>query len=140
MQSIWRSLTDWPGRAVPAVVYVFIVFGGSVVTPPGSGLTPTGPFGLVGADKWLHAATYAALVVLVAYAMWTITPRLLVVAITLAAVYGAGLEVVQSFLPLRSFDLLDMLANALGALLAGVVLWVLSRRSELPWEKKIRSD
>ncbi|WP_379813707.1 VanZ family protein [Halorientalis brevis] len=140
MQSPWRSLTAWPGRTGPAVLYAVIVFGGSVVPPPSSGISPAGPFGLVGADKWLHAATYAAFVVLVVYALWTVTPRLLVVAVVVASAYGAGLEVVQSFLPLRSFDLLDMLANVLGALLAGVVLWVLSRRSALPWEKRIRSD
>jgi VanZ family protein len=45
-------------------------------------------------------------------------------------VYGAGIEVVQSFLPFRSFDPLDALANTLGALLIGIVLWILSRRAE----------
>jgi VanZ family protein len=39
-------------------------------------------------------------------------------AIALASIYGAAMEVVQYFLPYRSFSLGDMAANAAGAFLA----------------------
>jgi len=139
VQRFWRSLAVWPGRAVPAVLYAVLVFGGSVVNPPSTGITLAGPLGLVGADKWFHAAIYAVLVVLVAYALWARTPRVILIAVAVASLYGAGIEVVQSMLPFRSFETLDMLANAVGALLAGVVLWVLSSRIERKFEKSVRS-
>ena len=39
-------------------------------------------------------------------------------AVALASIYGAAMEVVQYFLPYRSFSLGDMAANAAGAFLA----------------------
>lgn len=140
VQPSWRSLTDWPGRAVPAVLYAAVVFAASVADPPSGGLPLAGPFGLVGVDKWIHVGTYAALAVLVAYALWTTTSRRLIAAVVVASAYGLGIEVVQSVLPLRAFELLDVLANTLGALLAAVVLWVLSHRTALVGEKETRSS
>lgn len=126
VQSVPRPLSEWPGRAVPALVCAVVVFGASVVNPPSSGLTPTGPLGLVGVDKWLHVGGYAVLASVVGYALWVRAARPLVLAVVIVSVYGAGLEGVQSLLPLRSFDLLDMLANALGACLAALVLSTVS--------------
>jgi len=42
-------------------------------------------------------------------------------AVVLASIYGAAMEVVQYFLPYRSFSLGDMAANAAGAFLACLV-------------------
>ncbi|SEO41648.1 VanZ like family protein [Halorientalis persicus] len=108
-------------RAVPAVCYAVIVLGASVVEPPAGGLTPTGPLGLVGVDKWVHAVGYATLAVLLAYALRATTTRRLVVVAALAIAYGAGIEVVQSFLPFRAFSLADALANAVGVSLVVIV-------------------
>jgi VanZ family protein len=117
-------------RAVPAVCYAVVVLVASVVDPPAGGSVSTGPLGLVGFDKWLHGLGYAVFAALLAYALWATTTRRLAVAVAAATAYGAGIEVVQSFLPFRSFDPLDALANTLGALLIGIVLWILSRRAE----------
>ncbi|RXK47488.1 VanZ family protein [Halorientalis pallida] len=119
-----------PARAVPVIVYAAVVLVASVADPPAGGLTPAGPLGLVGVDKWLHAVGYATLTLLVAYALSGATKRWPAVAVAVAAIYGAGIEVVQSVLPFRSFDVLDVLANTLGALLVGIVVSVVSRRSE----------
>ena len=108
------------------VVYAGVVLFASVIDPPSAGTAPGGPFGL-GADKWLHAATYAALAILLAYAALARTSRALLAVVVLAAGYGAGIEVVQSFLPLRSFEATDMAANAIGAA-AAVGIWTIAGR------------
>lgn len=132
MQSPRHLLREWPGRAVPAIVYASIVFAASVVNPPSGGQPTAGPFGLVGADKWVHAIAYAVLTVLLAYALWASTFRLLVVVAVVASVYGVGIELVQSTLPFRTFDRLDAVANTLGVLVASVSLWVVPCRSDWP--------
>lgn len=112
-----------PVRAVPAVCYAAGVLVASVTDPPASGLAPSGPLGLVGVDKWFHVFGYAGLAVLLAYALWATTGRRLAVAVGLVVAYGAGIEVIQSFVPLRAFSPADTLANAAGAGLVGLVLW-----------------
>ncbi|WP_424017735.1 VanZ family protein [Halorientalis pallida] len=128
----WSSAIGVPGsgRAVPAVAYAAVLLVASVVAPPAGGLAPTGPLGFVGVDKWLHAVGYATLTLLVAYALRATTGRRVALAVALAVAYGGGIEVVQSFLPVRSFDLLDVLANTLGALLVGIALSLVSRRAD----------
>jgi hypothetical protein len=106
---------------------------GSVIDPPSAGPTPAaaGPLGFVGLDKWLHALAYAGFAGTLTYALapWTIPadgptrPSSTVAAglaavVVLAAGYGFGVELVQGTLPVRSFDLADAAANAVGALLA----------------------
>lgn len=132
MQSLRHSLGEWPGRAVPAIVYAGIVFAASVVNPPSGGVPAVGPLGLVGADKWVHATAYAVLTVFLAYALRATTFRLLVAVAVVASVYGVGIELVQSTLPFRTFDRLDAAANTLGVLVAGVSLRVTSYCSGRP--------
>lgn len=67
------------------------------------------------ADKLLHAGSYLILM------LWWLQlyPRLLM-RLLLALMFialGAGIEVLQSYHPLRYFDVADMIANALGVLL-----------------------
>ena len=45
--------------------------------------------------------------------------------------YGIGMECVQHFIPRRSFELLDILADASGLLLYGVLLLPLLRRLQI---------
>ncbi|SDF01049.1 VanZ family protein [Halorientalis regularis] len=126
----WSPPVRVPGpvRALPAVCYAVVVLVASVVDPPAGGVAPTGPLGLVGVDKWLHAVGYATLTLLVAYALRATTGRRIALAVALAVAYGGGIEVVQTLAPFRVFSLADMLANAVGAGLAGLVLWVETRR------------
>lgn len=87
----------------------------------------TGPFGVVGFDKWLHATGYAMLTATLAYAFEDF-PRIsrhhrLVLAVCLAVVFGVCLELVQWPIPERTMSGLDALANTTGACLLAVVWW-----------------
>lgn len=117
------------------VVAAGAVFVGSVLPLPAAGgdLTLAGPFG-VGADKWIHAASYAVLAALAVSGRLT---RLtnggafdLVVVVVAVACFGAGIEVVQSFVPGRTASGGDAVANTLGAVVGVVVVvswWVVTR-------------
>ncbi len=88
-----------------------------------------------GQDKLMHAALYAVLAVLV----WAGLRRskrayrpcvLFWVPVLFAAFYGVSDEVHQRFVPGRSFDVLDMLANGVGAFaMQALILWF-RRRSQ----------
>ncbi|WP_254545738.1 VanZ family protein [Halomarina pelagica] len=122
-------------RYALVVLWAGYVLAASTVDPPAGGLPPGGPLGLVGFDKWLHALTYAAMALLVAYALVARTPRSLALAGALAVAYGAGIEVVQAFLPLRAFDTADALANAVGAAIGAVAWSALTRIAPLPADR-----
>ena len=110
-------------RHVPALLFGAYVLVASVVDPPSgaSGGLAMAPLG-IGLDKWLHLGAYAALAFLLAFARDTRLTRPMVAVAIVAAAYGAGIEVVQAFVPARAFDLADAATNVLGALL-GVSAW-----------------
>lgn len=114
-----------PLDALPVAVALLILVA-SVVDPPSGGASGLGPLGVVGVDKYYHAAAYAALASTVAWARGRSTLRALVLAVLVATGYGFGIELVQSTLPARSFDLVDALANAVGATL-GATAWRVAR-------------
>lgn len=94
---------------------------------------PAGPF--PGADKWAHAITYAALaaawVRALAGGRWEgVTPRKVVWAAAAAVAYGLTDEWHQSFVPGRSADAADVVADAVGAVLAagGLGAWSIMLR------------
>jgi VanZ family protein len=72
-----------------------------------------------GADKLYHAAGYGVLM-----GWWLqLFPRARLLLAVVFILFGVGIEVLQSFHPLRHFDVWDMLANSSGVLLA----WLLGR-------------
>jgi VanZ family protein len=78
-------------------------------------------------DKLLHFACYALLAALFLRAFNT-TPLkhnlklVLILSVLLSALYGISDEIHQSFVPYRSADYMDVLANILGSI-AGVYLY-----------------
>jgi VanZ family protein len=109
---------------VVAVLATILVF--SVVRPPAGGPT-LGPFGRVPLTTWLHGIGYAGLAFVLAYALQT-SPRpdwqVLCAVFVFATAYGLGIELIQSTLAYRSFDVGDILVNA-GAAAAAVTGWKL---------------
>ncbi|WP_279528150.1 VanZ family protein [Halospeciosus flavus] len=92
-----------------------VVFVLSAVQVGGAGST-SGSLGLVGLDKWLHAVGYAGLSFLVAAAFGRRGWRSLTAVVALVVVFGGAIELVQGALPWRSASVLDLLADAVGAL------------------------
>ena len=91
------------------------------------------PIAFDGLDKLLHAAAYGLLAAMVFHGMlrsgrpWP--PRALFwVPVLFTALYGASDEFHQYFVPTRSCDALDWLADLTGALATTAALLALSRR------------
>src|SRR5262245_55976512 len=83
-------------------------------------------------DKDAHGFLYAGLAVLVLRALargsWrSVTLPLCVLAVVVAAGYGATDEFHQRFVPGRTADLLDLAADTVGAAAAVTLVWVIAR-------------
>ena len=101
-----RRLLPW----IPALVWaaaIYLVSGRSSVPVPG----------VTGADKVLHFGAYALLGLLLAFAAHRSALHPAVAAV-LGALYGASDEFHQSFVPGRSPDIRDWVADALGVCFA----------------------
>ena len=92
-----------------------------------SSQTALGGFGILGlfphADKLVHAATYGILALMLYAALGRPLTAWL-----LASLYGIRDEIHQSFVPGRSADVWDVLANSMGAALAILFVRYLWRR------------
>ena len=83
-------------------------------------------------DKDAHSLLYAGLAVLLVRALagasWRgVTIPVCLLAIVLAAGYGATDEFHQRFVPERTADLLDLAADTVGAAVAVTLVWVIAR-------------
>jgi VanZ family protein len=52
---------------------------------------------------------------------WRATRRIVIAAFVISTLFGVAMEVLQHFAPLRSLEVMDAVANALGALLGAMV-------------------
>lgn len=113
---------------MPAVLYVGAVFyGGSMATAAMPEMT------LISADKFLHAIAFGGMQLVLLRAIRFELPALAlekqnVISLVLASGVGALLEFYQMALPHRSAELLDWIADTLGALLVAAVVHALARR------------
>ena len=113
----------------PVVAYMTVIFVLSSIPRP-----PEPPEALSFlSDKALHALLYAGLAVLIVRALsggwlrsFTVGTALLAVAI--AVVYGITDEIHQYFVPLRTMDVGDVIADAVGSALAVWGLYVAGRQ------------
>ena len=121
-----RSLS-FATQVAPAILYTSALFYGGLIRMaalPEVGLVPT--------DKLLHAAAFGGLSFLLVRAARYFTPsapvlKLLLVGGFGASALGALLEVCQAFVPYRSADPWDWVADTVGAALAVFVLFALWR-------------
>jgi VanZ family protein len=116
---------------IPVIAYMIAIFVGQSMPNP-----PEPPGALT--DKHEHFFFYGVLAVLVlralANARWRrITAGAACGAIAFAALYGVVNEWHQRFVPGRSYDVFDMIANTIGSVLAVGLVWawsIIRRRSE----------
>jgi len=116
---------------VPALAYAAIIFSLSAQSDPLPFLPPE----LFLHDKLLHAAEYAVLggLLVPALRLAGLNPRTaLLAAVVIASAYGAGDEFHQSFVPGRSAEVADWLADtaggAIGAAIGAAVATAFLRR------------
>ena len=116
---------------LPVIAYMAMLFGFSSLSK-----LPTPPGAL--SFYHVHIAAYAGLAVLTVRArangiLRNVTWRVVAGAIAIAALYGVSDEYHQRFVPGRDFDVLDMVADALGAIVGASAVWawsIIRRRSE----------
>jgi VanZ family protein len=116
---------------LPALLYAAIIFLLSARSDPFHFL----PHGLTLQDKLLHAMEYAALGALLVPGLRKVglTPRgALLLAVALASLYGATDEFHQSFVPGRDSDVLDWVADTLGAAIGAAMATAATRALRRP--------
>ncbi len=116
----------WPRSLLGFFVGIVII--ASVI--PNIFATSTVLFYTIGLDKILHFLAFLAVMVLallvsLSSSLWKITIIVLVVML-----FGATVEIIQSTIPYRTFNPLDIVANLIGVF-CGVFLWLLFKRSSL---------
>jgi len=122
----------WPWLAL-TLLYCAIIF--ALSSQPDLGRDPPPWLDWPHSDKVIHFTMFGGLAGLVALGLWrsngdALPPaRRLFAAAGFATVYGLFDEIHQLFVPNRSFDLLDLLADAAGAtIIAGVfTVWTARR-------------
>ncbi len=115
-----RGLWPW----APPVAYMALIFGLSSLRNPLPAVTERVW------DKALHAVEYGVLGALLAFALRASgagRARSLLLGAFLASLYGASDELHQAFVPNRSCDVRDWVADTLGAVL-GAWGWALALR------------
>jgi len=125
------------GPTVPfwlRVAFVLSVFGTllyfSIVPAPGTGSVSQGPFGVIPYSMWLHVVGYMGFAIVLGYASDPLEvpqSQLLFGVFVFTVGCGVAVELLQYTLPTRTFSVLDMLVNAVGAAI-GVTLWYLFSR------------
>ncbi|MFO7926856.1 MAG: VanZ family protein [Halobacteriota archaeon] len=112
-------------RYVGAIGCAIVILYGSVIDP-GDGV-PRTLFG-IGFTVYLHFIAYAGFTGALCYAVLSTDRRTLLVAATVAALYGIAVELVQATIPYRTMSALDILINAAGATAGAAWWWLVA-----PW-------
>lgn len=101
---------------------ILLMVGGLVTLPAGSGVGVP--------DTVLHGFAYGLQAALLIWLFSsTMRPRgAIVTGLVCATLFGAFVEILQLFQPLREVELKDLLANTVGACIVGTVI-ALARRS-----------
>ncbi|AEM56132.1 hypothetical protein HISP_02625 [Haloarcula hispanica N601] len=121
---------DWSGsrRYLPAVGFSLLLLVTSLLpVPEGAGEQVPALLGFR-LDKWVHAASYGLLAALLAWGRQARDVTTVVALVTVSVCYGAGVELLQGLVPSRGVSGTDFVANAVGAVLAGLA-WLVAHRS-----------
>lgn len=128
-----------PSRALllwgPVALYALAIFVESSIST-----VPAFPSGFT--DKDGHGLLYAGLGVLVLRAasggQWDgVTWRATAVAVVCAAVYGITDEFHQWFVPGRTADVYDWIADCTGATVGVAIVWLIARLARKKWNHRL---
>lgn len=97
-------------------------------------INETGPLGLFALDKWIHFGSYALIAFLIAYALLARTTWSLIAIVVVVGLLGAGVELIQSTIPWRTMEAMDVVANVAGTVFSLGLWGVVRRRRQLEEE------
>lgn len=122
MMRFIKKLCTW--KVVPLAWTVVTII---LLCLPGSAIPSTGVFSTKGIDKVVHIILFGGIVLLWAFHLYYRRNdkqkwQMIIVLLTLFSIgLGTGLEFLQrDYIPNRSFDGFDMIADSTGAILAAV--------------------
>lgn len=120
-------------RTLPVILFSFFIFAMSALSDP-----PTPDFGFKLGDKINHFGAFAIMAVLATRAASALRPRgqllpLLLFAIGYCALFGASDEFHQTFVPNRTSDAGDLVADIVGAAAAAYVVYATRRWRITQW-------
>ena len=116
----------------PGLAYAAFIF----MSGTSQDSAPPGQF----SDKTMHFVAFGIMVPLAVLAFGYLVPRLslarrVAIGILVSSALGALLELVQSFLPYRSCEMLDWIADTAGALMMGIGVIALASISARLWPR-----
>lgn len=115
------QLKTWRGSKPLAIFWILLI--SFLCFLPGSALPKAGWLDDMSFDKWVHFGLFAVLLFLWRF-QFPETKKYHYILFGGAALYGFGVEVIQHyFIPNRSFDLYDVVADMAGSI-AGLWFWV----------------
>ncbi len=116
---MWKIIEkNWKTLAIVWFVFISVLF-----FLPGSALPKEDALDKIYFDKWVHTAFFFILIFLGRYSLPVFSTKANRNILLLALTYAFGVELIQKyFIPNRSFDLGDVLADMVGSLVA-VVFW-----------------
>lgn len=97
---------------------------------PGPNLPPLPHWELISFDTFVHTVIFGVLIFLLANTLKRLdsdsflSKYQLLVALLLAFAYGVLIEVIQPYIPGRTFDYYDILSNTIGCFIGLIVLWI----------------
>jgi VanZ family protein len=110
----------------PAIIWWLIVTYCSLTVAP-----QLPDFNLFTADKLIHFGIYGLLCLLILggfrFSGKMLTLKVVIFAVAISAIWGAILETCQAYLPYRTYELDDMVANTIGACLAPPLYWLVRK-------------
>jgi len=115
-------------RIISAFIWTaFIVY---ALTKEPSGIPKLRLFGFHGADKLVHIILFGIEAFLVSYSLMRLPKiRLFIYVLLWSFILGGGLELVQHhYISGRLGDLMDLLADMVGAILGVVGFWMVGRK------------
>ncbi len=115
---------------LPAIAWFVFIY--ILLTLPGKDFPKSDLFEIIYFDKWVHIGLFGGLVFLFSYPFKNTFPfknSFYLLIVVLAVVYGVAMEFVQKYFTTdRSFDINDMMANAVGALLGYLFFRFIARK------------
>lgn len=113
------------------ILWIIVILG--LTFTPGPSIPPLPQWDLISFDTFVHAFIFAVLVFLMGNAFKRLKKdtifknRPLFYSFIFSVLFGLWIEVIQPYIPGRTFEYYDILSNTLGAALGAFVLAVLFR-------------